>query len=378
MHIIIAPNAFKGSLSATEAADCIAEGFRQSRLSCRLTLFPIADGGDGTAALIVQKSGSELIKSRVHDPIGRNVEATFGWLENTKAAFIEMSETSGLRLLKKEELDPLNANTKGTGQLIRAALDKGAREIVLGVGGSATTDGGTGLLSDLGVRFLDRDQREIMNFPVGLVKLKSIDTANLDRRLKACKLTVLCDVKNTLLGEKGSATVFGPQKGANEEQVLLLEKCLRQFDKVVRRDLGVDMSAIIYGGAAGGVAAGLSAFLHAELVSGIDYFLNVMDFEVVINNADLIITAEGSLDAQTLEGKGPFGVAIKAREKNIPVVILAGAIPFETRDKVQKYFDAIFLIGNAAVSLQEAMENTAVNLKRTARELGNIFALKEK
>ena len=378
MHIIVAPNAFKGSLSAPQTADCIANGLRESNLSCRLTLFPIADGGDGTASLIAHKLKSKLIKKTVHDPLGRKIKADFSWVETSKTAIIEMSEASGLRLLKQGELDPMKANTKGTGQLIKAALDLGATEIIMGVGGSATVDGASGLLAELGVRFLDEHQQEILNLPEGLISLKRIDTSGLDPRLKTCKIVVLCDVKNTLLGEKGAAAVFGPQKGADEKQVKFLERCLKQLNDITRQDLGVEMSSIIHGGAAGGVAAGLSAFLKTELVSGIDYFLGIMDFEKALKSADLVITAEGGLDEQTLEGKGPAGVAKKAKEKNIPVVILAGSIPREPGKEMRKYFDAIFSIGHGVVPLNEAIQNTASDLKRTACELGNILAFIKK
>lgn len=378
MHIIIAPNAFKASLSARQTADCIADGLRQSNLSCRLTLFPIADGGDGTASLIAEKMKSQSIKKTVHNPLGEKIQAKFSWIEKSKTAIIDMSEASGLRLLKKEELNPLKANSKGTGELIKSALDLGAKKIIMGVGGSATVDGASGLLAELGVRFLDDHQKEILNLPEGLISLKSIDLSGLDPRAKISKIMVLCDVKNTLLGENGAAAVFGPQKGADKKQVLFLEECMKRLNDITKQDLNVEMSSIFHGGAAGGMAAGLSVFLKAELVSGIDYFLDVMDFEETIKDAELVITAEGSLDEQTLEGKGPVGVAKKAKEKNIPVVILAGNVPIEPGKKMHEFFDAIFTIGHGVVPLNEAIQNTPMDLKRTACELGNVLAFKEK
>ncbi len=378
MHIIIAPNAFKASLSALEAADRIAAGFEESRLQCRLTKFPIGDGGDGTAELIAKKRNAFTIRKTVHDPLGRIITANFGWIDKSKTAIIEMSEASGLRLLKKDELNPIKANTKGTGELIKAALDKGAKKIILGLGGSATVDGGSGLLSELGVRFLDEQERDIRDLPRGLVNLKSIDISGLDPLLKNCEIIVLCDVKNKLLGIKGAAAIFGPQKGADKKQVDLLENCLAQLNKITRKDLKVDMSSIIHGGAAGGVAAGLSAFLKAELASGIDYFLEIMGFKELLKDADLVITAEGSLDKQTLEGKGPAGVAKLAKEKKIPVLMLAGAVPLQPGIEMYKYFDAMLPIGHAAVSLEQAMQNTAADLTRTACEIGNILAIHKK
>ncbi|MEO6681412.1 MAG: glycerate kinase [Ginsengibacter sp.] len=378
MHIVIAPNAFKGSLTASEAANCIADGLKKSSLSCRLTVFPIADGGDGTAILISEKMESEIIRIFVHDPIGRKVEARFGWHAESQTGLIEMSEASGLRLLKNEELNPLLANTKGTGELIKAALDKGARKLIIGVGGSATVDGGAGLLRELGVLFLDENNNEIYDFPEGLLALKSIEISGLDLRLKDCEVVVLCDVENKLLGKKGAAAVFGPQKGANNEQVIYLENCLKQFTEVTRQIFDIDMDSIVHGGAAGGVAAALATFTQAQLLSGIDYFLDTLNFEKIISDADLIITGEGSLDEQTMEGKGPFGVAKKALKNNVPVVVMAGKIPLKINEEMRKHFKAIFSIGHHAVSLNTAIENTAADLKRTSCELGNLLALKNK
>ena len=377
MHIIIAPNAFKGSLTATEAADHIAAGLQESRLQCQVTKFPTGDGGDGTAVLIAEKWRASTITTMAHDPLGRKIAAKFGWVEQSKTAIIEMSEASGLRLLKKDELNPLKANSRGTGELIRAALGKGATKIILGVGGSATVDGATGMLAELGIRFFDAHRSEISDLPGDLIALNKIDISGLDPRLENCEIIVLCDVRNTLLGEKGAATVFGPQKGADEKQVHFLEDGLKQFNKITVKDLKTNMSEMIHGGAAGGMAAGLSAFLKAKLVPGIDYFLQVMDFEKVLDGANLVITAEGSLDEQTLEGKGPAGVAKLSQEKSIPVVMMAGAIPLHPGKEMRQYFDAILPIGHAVVPLKESMLNTAENLTRTACELGNILALRK-
>ena len=377
MHIVIAPNAFKGSLTAEEAAGCIAEGIRQSQLDCSLSLIPIADGGDGTALLIAKEMNSEAISVPVPDPLGRLVNASFGWVADTKTAIIEMSDASGIKLLKKEELNPLIANTKGTGELILAALDHGAQKIIIGVGGSATVDGASGLLSALGVDFKDEHGENIAKLPEGLVQLKSIELSGLDKRLRQCEITVLCDVKNTLLGNNGAAAVFGPQKGANENDVMLLEKCLEQLNLVAEKALKVSMASMTYGGAAGGVAAGLAVFLGADLVSGIEFFLDVVNFDVVLQEADIVITAEGSLDTQTLEGKGPYGVALRAKNKNIPVIGLSGQVSLHTDDLIHNYFDVLLPIGHSPCSIEEAIINTKADLIRTSRELGNLLALKK-
>lgn len=376
MNILIAPNAFKESLSAEEAAASIAEGFRQSKLTCKLTLMPIADGGDGTAALIAKQMNSKAISAMVHEPLGRKIESSFWFLDNEKTAIIELSDASGLRLLKSDELNPLVTNTRGTGELIRAALDKGAKKLLLGVGGSATVDCATGLLTMLGIRFLNQEGKEIIDLPMGLDQLNSIDLSRLDTRLKSCEIIVLCDVQNTLLGFNGSASVFGPQKGASEKEVVTLENCLKRLNGTAKELLKVDMAALKYGGAAGGVAAGLAAFLNAELVSGIEFFLDTIFFHAELQKADLVITAEGSLDAQTMEGKGPFGVAKRAKNKKIPVIALAGQIPLQIKNEMRDYFDIILPIGHAPVSITEAVQNTSADLLRSSCELGNLLALK--
>jgi len=376
MHIVIAPNAFKGSLTSQEVAQRIASGFKKSRLSCTLKLIPIADGGDGTAHLITQKMKGRFIQTMVHDPLGKKIKSGFGWHGKTKTAIIEMSDASGVRLLKKEALNPLKSDTRGGGELISAALDKGAKRLIVGVGGSATVDGGSGLLIELGFRFLNQSGEKITQLPVGLLELDHIDTSKKDARLDNCEIVVLCDVANKLLGDNGAAFVFGPQKGASQEEVVLLEKCLRQFNKIVKKDLKIDMDSLMYGGAAGGVAAGLAAFANAKLVSGISYFLDIVHFDDEIQNADLVITAEGSLDAQTLEGKGPYGVAKKAKDKNIPVIVMAGQIPLHPAKDLHQYFNAILAIGHAPSSLEEAIKNTGVDLEQAACELGNLLSLK--
>jgi len=376
MRIVIAPNAFKSSLTAGETAQSIAAGLKQSPLSCTLKLIPVADGGDGTAHLISKKMSARIVKVLVHDPLGKKIFATFNWVSKTKTAIIELADASGLRLIKESGLNPIKSNTRGTGELMKAALEKGAQKIILCIGGSATVDGASGLLHELGVKFFDNKNREITELPKGLLALNRIDTSSLDNRLKQCELIVLCDVTNKLLGKNGAAAVFGPQKGADKKTVALLEKCLYQFNKIVKKDVGVDMDSFIHGGSAGGVAAGLAAFANAKLVSGIFYFLDIVKFDNELKRADLLITAEGKLDRQTLEGKGPYGVAQKAREHKIPVIILAGQVPQKTVKELHRYFDAIFSIGHGPSQVEDAIKNTAADLQRTAFEIGNLLSLK--
>jgi glycerate kinase len=378
MRILIAPNAFKGSLTAGEAAQCIAAGLKKSDLSCTVELAPVADGGDGTSSLIRKELGARSVTTLVHDPLGKKIAASFGLVSKTKTAIIGLADASGIRLLNPATLHPLKSNTRGTGELIRSALDKGAKRIIMGIGGSATVDGATGLLAELGVQFLDKQGKEIKELPKGLLALNRIDASSLDSRLKDCEIIVLCDVSNKLLGKKGAAAVFGPQKGADKKAVALLEKCLYQLTKIAKKDVGVNMDSFEFGGSAGGVAAGMAACLNAKLVSGISYFLDLVAFEKKLKDTDLVITAEGKLDDQTLEGKAPFGIAQKALLHHVPVVILAGQVPQNATRELHQYFKVILPIGHAPSSVEDAIKNTAGDLERTAVELGNLLALKNR
>jgi glycerate kinase len=374
MHILIAPNAFKNSLSATEAAAAIAQGLQFSRLKCTTTCFPIADGGDGTGALIIEKCKGKIIKKEVHDPLGRKIITQFGLIDNGKTAIIEMANASGLRLLKKDELNPMQASSAGTGELIGFALDEGVEKIIIAMGGSATVDGGCGILSVLGIRFFNADDQLLSPVPQSLVDLARIDMSNLDQRINNCEIVILCDVNNKLLGPQGSAAVFGPQKGASESDVVKLEGFLTRFDEIIQKQSGQKLSELKYGGTAGGAAAGLCAFLNAKLVNGIEYFLQITGFEEELQKSNLVITGEGSIDIQTLQGKGPFGVASRAKLKNIPVIGLAGQVPVAPITGLQQYFDVLMAIGNGPAGLNEAMEHTRVNLIRTASAIGNLLA----
>ncbi|HWK99512.1 MAG TPA: glycerate kinase, partial [Parapedobacter sp.] len=313
MHVLIAPNAFKHAIDATAAARAIERGLLMSRLSCTCECFPIGDGGNGTCKLIIDRLRGESVQVQVADPLGRPITAAFGVVEG-QTAVIEMADASGLHLLAPEELNPLHAQSYGTGQLINAALDSGVRKIVVGMGGSATVDGGSGMLRALGVRFLDGEGKEIKDLPVGLETLHTIDLSGLDKRLQQVEVTVLCDVDNPLLGEAGAAYVFGPQKGASAEQVVQLDSLLSRFASVIRTTTGEDISARPSGGVAGGASAGLLGLLGATLVNGIDYFLNMTQFDDALSRSQLVITGEGSIDSQTLQGKGPYGVASRAKQ----------------------------------------------------------------
>jgi glycerate kinase len=366
MHVLIAPNAFKNSLTANEAAAAIQRGISRSRLAATKECFPVGDGGDGTGDLLIQRLHGEHITAEARDPLGRIIAANFGLLPSS-TAIIEMASASGLRLLNPAELNPLRASSAGTGDLIRAALDQQARRIIIGMGGSATVDGGTGILQALGARFLNSQGQPLDHLPAQLPDLASIDLSDLDPRLDMTELIVLCDVTNPLVGAEGAAAVFGPQKGASPAAVRQLEEGLGRLAQVIAHQTGKDMATLPRTGTAGGAAAGLYGLLQASLVSGIDYFLKITDFDSALRKSNYVITGEGSIDEQTLQGKAPFGVARRAKEKGIPVIGLAGRLPAHPT-ALRPYFNEIICINPPGLPLAEALVDTAANLERAAHE----------
>ena len=373
MHILIAPNAFKNSLDAAKVAEAISNGLQNSKLQCTTACFPVADGGDGTAGLLVDHLKGEWIHANVHDPLMREVISSFGWVEKDKTAIVELAAASGLRLLKPAEYDPITTTTFGTGELILKALEKNANKIILCIGGSATVDGGTGILNALGVKLIDAKGNELDDMPASLSSLAKIDTTGCDNGIKNTRIVILCDVENPLLGSNGAAKVFGPQKGASEKEVQLLENKLAKFNEIVLRNTGKEMAAVKYGGAAGGVAAGLHTFLDADLVNGIDYFLQITGFEKELIKAKMVITGEGSIDLQTLHGKGPLGVAKIAKEFSLPVIGMAGKVSSER--SLLQYFDQLISINDDEADPETAIKNTFTNLERTAQRLGDLLSL---
>lgn len=375
MHILIAPNAFKNCLDAAKVAEAISKGLQQSKLSCSIECFPVGDGGDGTASLLVQHLQGKMIDAMVHDPLGRKINASFGLTDHNQTAVIELANASGLKLLQAGEYDPLHATTYGTGELIRQALNKGVKKIIIAIGGSATVDAATGIMQALGATFYDNKGNELEQLPASLINLCRIDSKGIDERLHHTELIVLCDVENSLLGNNGAAIIFGPQKGASATDVLQLENALIKLQSIVFKQTGKDMAAVKYGGAAGGAAAGLHTFLHAKLVNGIDHFLDITGFDAALRNADLVITGEGSIDTQTLQGKAPFGVAKRAKEKSIPVIGIAGKVPLYHDAQLQQYFDVLLPISNETMDIQIAIQHTNDNLVRTAKCLGRLLSM---
>jgi glycerate kinase len=375
MHILIAPNAFKNSIDASQVASAIQQGLALSKLECTTACFPIADGGDGTGSLIITSCNGTVIWKEVNDPLGRKVQSSFGLIDNGKTAVIEMADSSGLRLLKKEELNPLKTSSYGTGELIRFALDEGVNRIIIAMGGSATVDGGCGILNALGINFLDKAGNILQAMPTDLITMDKVDASALDKRIFDCEIVILCDVDNKLLGADGAASIFGPQKGALPADVQVLEAFLENFAEISALQTGKNMAHIKHGGAAGGATAGLHTWLNAKLVNGIEYFLSLTNFDEALKHSDLLITGEGSIDRQTLQGKGPFGVALRAKNTKIPVIGIAGKVPLAYDDELQQYFDVLISINNEAADMATALANAKENLIRTATAIGNIIAL---
>jgi len=374
LNILVAPNAFKDALDATSAARAIGAGLEASRLDCRCELFPVGDGGDGTGELLVARLGGERRTAPSHDPLGRPIQACFGLVDGGATAVVEMAAASGLRLLTQAERDPLRATSFGAGELVSAAFEAGARRIVLCVGGSATVDGGVGLLQALGVRFLDASGLVLDDLPAGLSRLQAIDPSQALSQLGRAPITVLCDVENPILGDLGAAAVYGPQKGAGPEAVVILEAALARYCAVIRRQTARDVAKLPRGGAAGGVAAGLAGLASADLVRGIDYFLDATDFDEAVARSDLVITGEGRIDGQTLQGKAPMGVAMRARAGGVPVVALAGQVAADALGELEQAFDVVLPISADRMRLEEALRRTADDLARTAREIGDQIA----
>lgn len=325
MNILIAPDSFKGSLSSLEASARIESGIRRVFLESNIVCAPIGDGGEGTMDSLVQSLGGKYHEVQVRNPNGDLIFARFGELKNG-SAIIEMAESSGLTLIDMDKLDIMNATSFGFGELIKSALDLGCREIFLCIGGSATNDGGVGMLQALGVSFKDNSGNEI-SFGGGSLGLVSIiDTEGLDRRLRESKLKVLCDVNNPLIGKNGASFIYGPQKGANEDQVLILDENLSHYADIVEKSINKKIRQIPGVGAAGGVGFALLGFLDAELLSGVEFVMDMLEIDKLIEWADLVVTGEGKIDEQSVFGKVIAGIRSRSTKYNKPVIALGGSI----------------------------------------------------
>ena len=368
MRIVIAPNAFKGSLSALDAAAAIGEGARVAAADAELVLVPIADGGDGTVDALVAATHGERRTLRVRGPLGDPVAADYGLIDGGSTAVIEMAKAAGLALLPPEKRDPRMTTTHGVGELLQHAYDAGARHFIVGIGGSATNDGGAGMAQALGYHLLDEKGHELSPGGLALKRLARIHTGGVHANWKEAEVEVACDVTNPLTGPSGASAVYGPQKGATSEMVAELDAALKHFAEVIRRDLGVDVEQLPGAGAAGGLGAGLVAFTGARLRPGAEMVMEALHLDELLTGADLVITGEGRLDSQTARfGKGPAAVARHARNAGIPVVAIGGSIADETELRV--LFDGLEATVVEPCSLDEAIAQARPLLVRAATRL---------
>lgn len=369
MKVVIAPDSFKGSLSASEVADNIAKGVRKAVGSADILCIPMADGGEGTVRSLVDSTGGEIVNVRVKGPLLKEVEAFYGILGDRKTAVIEMAAASGLPLLRENERNPMKTTTCGTGELIGHALDRGCQNIIVGLGGSATNDGGAGMIRALGARLLDKDGNDVEEGGGSLGSIAAIDLSGLDKRLAGCRIIAACDVDNPLTGIRGASHVFGPQKGADAEMVKILDNNLEHFAEIVLKTTGIAIKDYPGAGAAGGLGGGLLAFLGAELKRGIDIVIEAAGLEEKIIGADLVITGEGMMDYQTQYGKTPYGVAMIAKKYGIPVAAIVGSIGRDAEVLYDMGFCGIFSIINRPMTLEEAVSSCAELLERTSESV---------
>lgn len=371
MRILIAPNAMKGSMTAPEFADAIGEGLLSADTTLELLKYPLADGGDGTAALLVEGLGGVFIPVEVHDPLGRMITARIGWLAESGCAIIEMAEASGLKLLDASELNPMLASSRGTGELMMEAVKRGAQKIILGIGGSATVDGGAGMLKALGCNLTDSSGNEVIEGGEGLTRLSEINIGGVTPETFKCEILIASDVKNPLLGENGAAAIYGPQKGATEKMVADLEIGLLNYVNVLEQCTQKELRDIVGGGAAGGIAVPLIGLFNAKMVSGAELIIDLLGVLKDLKNCNLVVTGEGCIDLQTCHGKGPAVIANAAHEAGIPVIAIGGSV----KEEASWLFDGIFSITDGPSPLDETMKNAFNLTKSLSFELGKLLKI---
>jgi len=375
MRVVIAPDSFKGSLSASLVARAIATGVRKACPDCVIEEIPIADGGEGTLEAMVAARQGEYRTYTVRGPLGVPTAAQLGLLDDGKIGVIEMAQASGLLLIAPEERNPLLTSTFGTGELIGAALDLGCRELIITIGGSATVDGGLGMLAALGARFYDGEGQELEPVGGSLPQLARVDIADLDPRLRACRITIASDVTNPLCGPNGAAAVFGPQKGATPAMVEILDQGLRKLAQATQVATGMDVSNLPGGGAAGGLGAALMAYAGGVMRSGIDVVLDTIGIETRLAAADLVFTGEGRMDEQTAHGKAPVGLARRAQQYGCPVVALVGSLGPGYEAVLEHGISSVFPVLAAPTDLAYAMEHAAELIADTAFRVTYLFKL---
>jgi glycerate kinase len=375
MKIVICPDSFKESLSSIEVCDCIERGLKKANSKFKIEKIPLADGGEGTVKALVLATEGRSLKCRVRGPLGRRIWAGYGILGDGKTAIIEMAAASGLALVPQKRRNPLLTTTYGTGEIIANALNRGCRRIIIGIGGSATVDGGCGMAQALGAKLLDGKGKEI-GFGGGEIgKIEKIDLKFMDKRVRGTKFIIASDVKNPLLGPRGAARVYGPQKGATPNMVERLERGLSHLAKVIRKELSVSVENIPGAGAAGGLGAGLYAFLGAKMENGAELVMKIARLEERIKKADMVITGEGQLDRQTLYGKAIMGVVKMARKYRVPSICIAGSIMPEAKDLYRLGVKGLFSTTTMPMSLQQAMGKSRSLLINASENLGHLLDL---
>ncbi|AIN14674.1 MULTISPECIES: glycerate kinase [Yersinia pseudotuberculosis complex] len=375
MKIIIAPDSFKESLTAMQVAEAIEQGFSEIFPQAEYIKLPMADGGEGTVESMVAATGGELVNVEVTGPLGAPVKAFYGWMGDGETAVIEMAAASGLHLVAPEQRNPLITTSYGTGELILAALNHGARKIILGIGGSATNDGGAGMMQALGVQLSDQQGKALTVGGAALVQLVDIDLSQLDDRLAQTDILVACDVDNPLCGAKGASAVFGPQKGATPERVQQLDAALQHYGEKIEQVTGKSVINVAGAGAAGGMGAALFGLLNARLQPGIEIVTEALKLAAAVQEADLVITGEGRIDSQTIYGKTPVGVARVAKRFDIPVIAIAGSMAPDYEVVHQHGLDAVFSVLNHIQTLPEALEEASDNIRITARNVAAVWKM---
>ena len=373
MKIVIAPQGFKGNLSALQVARAIVSGIKRVLPDAVTTIKPMADGGEGTVPALVDATGGKIMTKEVTDPLGGRVTAHWGLLSDKVTGVIEMAAASGLPLVPPEKRNPLVTTTYGTGELILAALESGCRKLIIGIGGSATNDGGAGMAQALGAKLVDAKGAALPFGGAALANLERIDVTTLDARLADCEVLIASDVTNPLCGAQGASAVYGPQKGATPQMVAQLDAALAHYADVIQRDLGVEVKNVPGAGAAGGLGAGLIAFLKAKVIPGIDVVIQASGLVESLKDADLVFTAEGKIDSQTAYGKVPTGVAKKAKEFGLPVIAIAGEVADDYRVVYQHGIDAVLSIAPGPISLSQSMAEAERLVTDTAERAIRLF-----
>ncbi|MRW89684.1 glycerate kinase [Duganella sp. FT80W] len=375
MKIVIAPDSFKESLTAMAVANEIEAGFREVFPDAEYVKLPVADGGEGTVQAMIDASGGKRIALPVTGPLGETVSAFYGLMGDGQTAVIEMAAASGLELVMPSQRNPLRTTSYGTGQLILNALNAGARRFVLGIGGSATNDGGAGMLQALGGRLLDATGADLPPGGGALNMLDRIDLSGLDARIKDCVFDIACDVSNPLVGPQGASAIFGPQKGATAEMVARLDDNLRHYAAVIARDLGQDVAEVPGAGAGGGIGAAMLVFLGGRLRPGSEIVTAAVGLDAAVADAELIITGEGRIDGQTIHGKTPVGVARVAQRHGKPVIGLAGSLASDAAAVHEHGIDAVFAAVTRPCTVEEALAAAAVNVRNAARNIAATLRL---